>query len=695
MLGTAYSIWFVGLCLLLGLAYAMLLYFKSKEQFPLWLKRTAFGCRAAAVALISFLLLRPTVETKVKEVEKPIILIGADNSESIVMGKDSSYYRGEYTLHLQSFVNRLSKDYQVDVYLIGDSVQATNSSEIPNTFSGKSSPISSFFKQMSEQYIHRNVGAMVLLSDGIYTEGSNPLYEAESWKVPIYTVALGDTSLRKDAWIAKTNFNKTVFKHNFFPLEILVQAHQLGGEKTALVVLKDGKKVFEKQIVYQGAHSEWIRLNLEASESGYLHYQVLLEGVDGELTLANNRSDVVVQVLEERKQVAIVYSTPHPDVAALTAALKDNSQYQLDCYSVSAFHPGEKTCDLLVLHQLPNVQQPIRPLLEYAEKSGVPILYFTGDMSQMRLDNLPSGFRIQATKNMLNDAYPSFNRDFNDFNLPADMELVLAQMPPLQIPYGNYSLPNASRVCIYQKINNIVTNYPLLFLHESEGRKNVVCLGEGWWRWRMYDYLWNGNHDFFDALVSQIFQYLMVKEDKSFFRVKTQHLFTENEPVLFDAELYNKNYELNNSPEVNLTLYELSDSKEKYNYVFSRNFQSYHLDVGRLKPGDYQWDASVEVGNETYSRNGRFCVQQLQVEALDLTANHQLLQNIADLNDAKMFYTNQLDSLEKYIRQNAQIKSVAKYSKKRHPLFCNWYYFLLIILLMGGEWLLRKWSGNY
>ena len=117
--------------------------------------------------------------------------------------------------------------------------------------------------------------------------------------------------------------------------------------------------------------------------------------------------------------------------------------------------------------------------------------------------------------------------------------------------------------------------------------------------------------------------------------------------------------------------------------------------MGRLKPGDYQWDASVEVGNETYSRNGRFCVQQLQVEALDLTANHQLLQNIADLNDAKMFYTNQLDSLEKYIRQNAQIKSVAKYSKKRHPLFCNWYYFLLIILLMGGEWLLRKWSGNY
>lgn len=695
MIGTAHSIWLIGLCLPIGFAYALLLYAKtSQEAFPLWLKRTAFVFRMLSVSLICFLLLRPTFESRLKQVEKPVILIGSDQSQSVVLGKDSAFYKGEYIGNLQSLINHLSKDYQIGFYTIGDSIATSES--VTNSFKGKSTPISKFFKLMSENYMHQNVGAIVLLSDGIYTEGSNPLYEAKYLKAPIYTVALGDTAQKKDARIAKINYNKTVFKNNLFPLEILVQAELLGGKKSNLTILKDGKKLFEKQITYQSGHSEWIRLNLEASESGYLHYQILLDGVEEELTLNNNRSDIIVQVLEERKKIAIVYNAPHPDIAALKESVKENTQYQVDCYEAASFRLADHPCDLLILHQLPNSRQPIRQLLDMADKADIPILYFTGNMSDNpRLANLPCGLQIRATKNIQNDAYPSLNQDFSDFNLPSGFDKMLSQMPPLQVPYGTYMPSPNSKICIYQNINNIKTNYPILLFQDNDGKKSGVCLGEGWWRWRIYDYMWNGSHEIFNALVSQIFQYLMVKEDKSFFRVKTQNIFTENENVIFDAELYNKNYEMTNSPEASLTLYEDKKPQKKYNYLFSRNSQAYHLDVGRLPAGDYHWIANVKLGNDTYNRSGRFCVQQMQIEALNLTADHQLLQNIANLNNAKMFYPNQMEQLEKAIRKNDQIKSVVKYTKKHHSLLNNRFCFLLIILLLGGEWFLRKWSGNY
>ena len=691
MLGTAHSIWFVGLCLLLGLAYAMLLYFKSKEQFPLWLKRTAFGCRAAAVALISFLLLRPTVETKVKEVEKPIILIGADNSESIVMGKDSSYYRGKYIANLQQMVQHLSSIFQVETYDIADTLRQG----ISGSFDGKATRLSLFFQQTFQTFPNRNVGALILLSDGIYTEGTHPLYAAKSWKVPVYTVALGDTTPQKDARIAKINYNKTVYKRNFFPMEILVQAQQLGRKQSKLQVLLEDKVVFEKNITYKEAHSEWVRLNLEAKEAGMLHYHILLDGVEGERTFSNNHAEAVIQVLEERKRIAIVYRAPHPDVAAITAAVKDHPQYEVESFPIEKFHADQKHYNLIVLHQLPNSQQPLQALLETARKAGTSILYFTGNLSNEPANRLPAGLQIQSGKPIQQDAYPEWNLNFNDFNMPNGITGLFAQCPPVQLPFGKYTLPASAKICIHQKINHIHTEYPLLFLQSDEVQKQAVCIGEGWWRWRLYDYLWSGSHEHFDALTDQLFQYLLAKEDKDFFRVKCQNLFTENESVIFDAELYNKNYELVNQPEVSLTLSEIHNPHDKFNYSFSRNFQAYHLEVGRLKAGDYQWKATVQVGKEQYSRSGSFCVTAVQAESLNLTADHQLMQNIAALNNAKMFYPNQLDELEKEIRSNAQIKSVARYTKNRHSLLNNLFLLLLLIGLAGGEWFLRKWSGNY
>ena len=692
-MSSTYSLWFIPLCLAVGTAYAFLLYgSRHGYAYPVKVKRLLFLFRMLAVSLLCFLLLRPVVEGRSKEVEKPLLLFGIDNSESVALTKDSAWYRTEYREQLQRLTGRLAKDYDVDCYLIGDSVRRGDTPD----FTEKATNLSRFFSSMEQRYLHRNVGAVICLSDGICTEGEDPLYAAKRLKYPIYTVALGDTTEVCDLRIAKTRSNSSVHLHNFFPIEILVQAHRLKGRQTRLQVLKKEQVIFEKELsINRNDYSEWVRLNTEATETGHLHYRIRLSEVEGEYTTANNTADVMVKVLDEKHKVAVIYRAPHPDVAAIVEAVKDNPLYEVESFSAENFKAGAQPYAMYILHQLPTASQPLDNVLQQAAKNGAGLLFFPGDLSGGTV-RLPAacGLQIGRDKEMKNDAYAVLNPDFADFTLSNDFIRMLPDFPPLQLPFGNYTLSSAASVCLYQQISHVATRYPLFFLHDGPQGKSAVFIGEGWWRWRIHNYLHEGNHLAFDHLIGQVFQYLVTKEDQSLFRVKGKEVYGENEEIRMDAEVYDKNYALNNRPDVRLEVQSVADGG-KHEYLFSRTLQAYQLSLGRLPEGEYQWSASVDWQGTTMRRTGRFYVQAVRTEAVSLTADHQLLLNLAALNKGEMIAPASLQQLEKMLRSNEQIKPLARYSKRRHSLLDHLGVWLLLVLLLGGEWFLRKWSGNY
>ena len=82
----------------------------------------------------------------------------------------------------------------------------------------------------------RTVGALVLASDGIYNTGSNPAYGGRRLPAPIFTVALGDTSVRRDLAITRTYANKLVYLGDRFSLRVDWKALESGGMGSRLKV---------------------------------------------------------------------------------------------------------------------------------------------------------------------------------------------------------------------------------------------------------------------------------------------------------------------------------------------------------------------------------------------------------------------------------------------------------------------------
>ena len=691
MFSTEYSLWFLPLCLLLGASYAALLYVRAdKPELPLWVKRIAFAARMLVVSLLAFMLLNPIVKHITKDVEKPIVLVGIDNSSSLEIGKKSAYYKGDFQKELQDLLKNLGKDYTVEPYLLGDSLREGTHAD----FSDKQTNLSAFFEQIESVYANRNVGAIVLLSDGIFNTGSNPYYIAGNFKYPVYTVAMGDTAVHKDILIAKVNHNKTVYRGNAFPLEILVNANKFGGKTSQLKIFQDSVLVYDKIISFKSDnYSEWVRVNFDANKSGLLRYRIQVEPLEGEITKDNNTKDVFVEVIDQRKKIAIIYNSPHPDVAAISHALAQNNAYQTDAFAVNKFTGKINDYEMVVLHQLPSAKNQALQILNEIRQLSIPTFYILGTQTNYAAFNgLNTGVQVTISKEMSNDAFALYNQNFASFSVSPTMQQLFPNLPPVKVPFGSFKVSPSSTALLYQKIGAVSTSYPLFVFNQDAATRSVVFLGDGLWRWRMYNYLFENKTDDFDELISKTFQFLSIKSDRSLFRVNGKTVYLENEPIRFDAELYNHNYELVNEPEVLMTI---SRDGKNYPFTFSRHFKSYELNVGSFAEGDYHWEATTMYNNEKYSKSGRFSVQKINLEAINLVADHQLMHNLASLNGGKCFSDDSLNAVYKTIKDNAQIKPIAHYNKKFTSLLDSVGLLLLIFAFLATEWVLRKWSGAY
>lgn len=696
-LQTEYPLWLIILCLLIGVGYALLLYYRNRNtDFGKRPRNIMFVLRGLVTTLLAMLLISPLIKSTKKITEKPVIIIAVDNSESIVLTKDSAYYQDKLGKEIDQLAQELGNKYDTKVYYFGEQNQLLDhrATTAPD-FSDKNTNISSLLEDVNNTYAFQNIGAMVLLSDGIYNQGANPYYKAREAKFPIYTVGLGNAETQTDLLIAGTTYNSKTFKGNLFPVEVKVAATQLAGKRSILTVTNKDETIFTKEIHISGKqHFESVTLFIEAQNTGLHKYDISLSEIDGELTTLNNRTSIFVEIIDTREKIGILYHAPHPDISAICQAIETSDKYTVEVSAAADFHGDISNYSLLILHQIPSHTHASPAITTKAKKNGIPILYILGQASHLNAFNtLNSGLKIDQNKKLYNDASPSFNNNFSSFTFSTETKQMLSKFPPLHTFFGSYQAAASLNTFLYQKINSIETQYPLIAFNDNNGVRTGIIAGNGLWQWRIYNYLYNKNHDAFNEIINKTILYLSVNNDKSQFRVKAPNVINENEAVQFHAEIYNDSYELITEPEISITI--TNEENKKHTANFSKQNNQYHLNMGRLPAGDYKWIASTEIGGNKHNKSGMFTISKMMVEAANLTADHQLLQNIAQNSGGRFFTSDKIHEIARTIKNDRNITTIASYEKEFFPLMNSWWYFTLLIILMGVEWFMRKWGGGY
>ncbi len=683
-------LWYVLLCIAIAGLGAFLLYRKDRnlaELSTLW-KRVLAALRFLSLFFLAFLLLEPLLEYSKKKVEKPIIVLAHDNSESMVFANDSVVVKSQLGESYNSLKAKLSADYEVVSYSVGDKV-----SENPTfDFKDKQTNLSEFFTEIQNRYYNRNLGGIVLASDGIYNSGGNPVFEAKKLKnVPVFSIQVGDTTPQKDLLIEEISHNRLVYKGNKFPVVVTVKAEQLNGVKTNVVVSKNGRVLGKKPIsVNNDLYLTQSSFELESEGTGLQKYDVRVETVNGEFTTTNNYKSFYVDVLESKQKILILANSPHPDINALKLGFQSNENYEVTTNLAQDFKDKIEEFSLVVLYNLPSQNEGLS-LLKDKE---VPLLLVVGNQTNVNSFNtLKKGITINNSKGFT-EAQAYVNTDFSQFTISPGLVSFVNSFPPVQVPFTQkYSVSNSTETAIYQRIGPVKTKYPLLAFNKNGAYKTGMLLGEGIWRWRLQDYSNNGSSDLFNELIVQTAQYLVSKEDKSLFRVFRKTAYSENEKVQFEAEVYNKSYELVTTSDANMKIF--NEQKEEFSYTFSKVGDSYKLNSGSLKPGSYTYVATSTSKGGKLTRTGEFSVEELKVEQNNPVANHQLLFNLSDVTGGEVLSISGLSSLDEKLKKQENLVDVIYQEKDVDDLINMKVIFFFILLLLGIEWFVRKRNGGY
>ena len=685
--------WYLLFCILAGLVYAGVLYFREArlKEISLWLRSVMGVFRFIVVFCLAFLLMSPLLKTIFREVEKPVIVIAQDESESLLMGKDSSFNKNDYPKKLQALKAALSEKFNVVTYSFGDKFREDAAFQ----YKDKLTDFSVLFDELETRYADRNLGAVIIASDGIYNQGQSPVYAAERIKAPIFTIAMGDTTIRKDLILTKVIHNGIAFLGNTFPLDVVINAHRCANSKSILTVSKGGQALFTKPIdINIDPFTLTVPVELTATSVGLQRYTVSLSVIDGENNTRNNRQDIFIDVLDGRQKILIVGAAPHPDMGALKLAIETNDNYQVETYIVDEFDKPVRAYNLAILHSVPSDNAQGQKLLSELAAAKIPVFYITGAQSRFNLFNsLSTGVSVRVNGLRPNESEAIPVPDFPYFNLSESTLNYFPKFPAVLTPFGTFTSSPAVTAFARQKIGALKTDYPLWVFSQQSERKVSVFLGEGLYKWRLHDFADHGNHDIFNELISKTIQFLSVREEKSFFRVTTKSNFLENEPVQFEAEVYNQSYELINASVVSIDI--IDENGKRFPSTFTPTGKGYRLDAKMFPVGEYKYEAKTKVGEKVYSAKGRFSVSPLLIEIANTTADHQALFNLSKRHNGDLFMPGNLEKLAQILNAREDIKPVIYNTKKLVDIINLWWIFGLLILLLSLEWFIRKRNGAY
>ena len=636
--------------------------------------------RSLVVFFTLLLILVPTIIITKNIIEKPTILLLQDDSRSVAtaLGADTTAYRK----NVNALTDRLSDKYKVVRWAFGNSIQ----NDTLFQYKQEATDISAALARAQEFFGLQNLGAVILASDGRFNQGMNPLYQQLSFHSSLYTVAIGDSAQQKDLRIAGAYANKTVTINSNFEIRADIVASLCRGYSNS-VAIKEGDNTLSSVPVSinNDKYDRSVSFTIKAATTGLHHYIISIPEAEGEKNIANNRRDLFIDVVEDKKNILIVSAAPHPDVNAIKDALSGLESYKITVFTADNFPASLTGYNVIILHGLPSANNRLAAKIIAAKK---PIWCILSNQTELAgFNELQALTHITVSPSVQHDVLATFDPSFTMFTLPQNIQSVTDKMPPLVINVGNIRYAPGTNVLLREKQGE---QAPLWALQQGSVPV-AVLLGEGLWRWRLYEYKNFNDHNVIDECIRQTVAFLSANNnDKPFSVALQKYVWSDQEPITLNGYLLNANNEQVNTPDVQLTI--TDSSKRKQNFSFERSGTAYNLNIGIWAGGTYTYSARATYNEKEYTANGTFVVTRIPLESMESGADYTLLYGLAGKYNGSFVPAKNISALYDSITHNERIKPLIQTNTETVPLVdCKWYFFI-ILLLAVAEWLLRKYG---
>jgi len=669
-----FPILYWSLCVLIGINLGFWVWRKDKrlKQKAYWLPAVF---RAFSGFLIAALLLAPLLSYVKNTTQKPLIVWLQDNSSSVKdgLGNDLKAFQ-ERKKELQ---NELGDDFELVELQFGEDVKKSDN----NDFTASITNIEKALTHAFQRYKGGNLSAVILPSDGIFNEGADPMFTTQFLNVPIYAIALGDSTSPKDISVLRIFSNKVVMTGNSFEIATDVRFSKLAGTQHSIQLYQNGSLLQSKSVnIDEDEQVVSTSFEVKAGSPGMIHYAIIVPAIEGEKSNLNNKIDFYVQVISNEMRVLILNNGSHPDIGFIQQALKTTAGYKIDIASPNQLPENFTEYQAIIAFQ-PEFNQQQWDKIK-AQKT--PVWHILGNQTnRFQIDIIKDWVKVSGAQ-PASFQTPVLRAQFTAFLLPSSTAAVLAQLPPLESNVQVAKALQPNEVVLKSKENS----NDIWFVHAGV-QPAAMTIGEGLWRWGIFEYKSNKNKLVTQELIRQTVRTLNVpKQDKPFQVFLSKRLLTDNEDVAFTAELRNKTGQLVNSEPVKLLV---TDSAGKTTEFEMEKFgNQYQKVLPKMGAGKYEYKGIVNYEGKSFADEGSFAVENIPLEQIDTRAKYEMMYQLAQQSNGKFYTLENMNGIFKDIKSNANIKSKIISEEIKEPLIHYKWLFALLLLFLTIEWLWRK-----
>ena len=708
--------------------------------------------RLLGLWILLFALFEPIVNVLRATEEPPRVAILLDNSESLSLRDASRDRKTDYLAAMKALKPETLNDalpeaastltlFDNDLRILAAKDFRPESLRLEGQFTNLAKPLQSIFQDAERT----NTQAVLLITDGAFNEGENPLYVAEMLGRPMFVVGVGDSTEAKDIAVRALITNDVGYLESELPVNITVQSSGFAEGAARLTVRDNGEVISEQTIAVRGTESRTVSILYKPKQAGMHTLTAEIKnqsGLEGELTTKNNTYSEFVNVLKNKRKTLVLAGQLSPDISFIRSSLEDNKNVQCNVYVEDmkggflddAASKGSETKDntqtpkrtietlrqdladaeAIVLVGFPLTVSPLAVIdaVKGELSRGKPVLFIASqDLDWVRLrplePYLPFTTLSGSKQEML--ALPDVKQQalsspvMKLSGTDADAKS-WNQLPPLFRTETLVRVKPEAEVLSTVKLNNVPLAEPLIVQRTLNNTKSLAILGYGLYRWKLLGFAAEAAKgrdvpDIFGTFFENGLRWLATSDQGKFVRIKSSRkVYGSGEKVELTGQVYDRSYNPLDGAEVRVTLQSPALKQSREVVLAALGGGRYSATVEGLGEGEYSFVGAALVNSQKYGEDsGRFSVGKVNIEYQNLRMNAAFLRHLAESTGGKFFTAEDVarnpDALRRAIQTAPTYKARPITLRSDIALWNLAGLLAAALFLFAAEWFLRKRSG--
>jgi hypothetical protein len=672
--------------------FSIYVYRITNPPVPKAIKRLLALLRSLALVLLLFALFNTIIGYSRTEVKTREHLFFIDNSKSIAL-KDSTARAGLAAKFIDDFRSTPGNKF----FTFGSKIEP-----LINFKPGFNNPYTNF--EEIERFISKqenDIASITILSDGIITDGANPLYGLDKLSIPVFTVGIGDSTEQSDIILQEPQYNEMVYRGHAASIEARILNNNFAGKNVTVKLFEENSLVEQKNIVLGNSGIDNIKFDYIPKSVGERRLTISIPPLKDENSIHNNSKSFIIKVLNDKIKTFLISGAPSPDVAIISEALTKNERIKLK--SVVELNNSKQikgnnsnfamdSTDLFILLNYPAkgsnqdlFRQVKAQLLEKHKPFLILVNSGTNAAKLKELSSLlPFSFETISDEEISIEVYAGSS---NSSLIKTSDAQLWEQLPPVTQMKSELKARPESDVLLRAKIKNVPTTAPVIVTRQTGGVKSIAINAGNIWKWKLQsssklEYL-------FEYFISNSIQWLNAPPEKKLFSIKpAKKVYSSGEKIEITGHLYDDLF----NPVENADIYlNVTSAEKSYRTILSYAGNGiYKTEIENSGTGNLKITGNVKMFNKSLSDSLNLYVDRNDIEQMNTRMDTGFLRQMAKSTNGSFFLINDYSGL-KEILNKAEINKSRKLKKSFEIRFAsNEFILIILILLFTIEWVIRK-----